>query len=243
MKFKNEVWAVIPARSGSKGLKDKNIKIFKNKPLLAHSIISAKKNRFIKKIIFSSDSKRYISIAKKYGCDIYHKRSKKNSSSTSKDIDLFKEILIFLKLKKISYPKYFAHLRPTTPIRKNSTINNAIKIFSKKKNLYSSLKSISINSHNSHKDFIIKNKKLCSILKKYQYNIDKVNVPRKSMAPTYIGNGVIDIYRTKNIIHGKLLGSKVLPYLIKDLFSDIDNAYDLKLATLIHSRKMLQLKY
>ena len=87
MKFKNEVWAVIPARSGSKGLKDKNIKIFKNKPLLAHSIISAKKNRFIKKIIFSSDSKRYISIAKKYGCDIYHKRSKKNSSSTSKDID------------------------------------------------------------------------------------------------------------------------------------------------------------
>ena len=43
MKISNEIWAVIPARSGSKGLKNKNIKNFLGKPLLAHSIISAKK--------------------------------------------------------------------------------------------------------------------------------------------------------------------------------------------------------
>ena len=47
MKYKDEVWAVIPARSGSKGLKNKNIKTLFNKPLLAHSIISAKKNNLI----------------------------------------------------------------------------------------------------------------------------------------------------------------------------------------------------
>ena len=44
MKFSNEIWAVIPARCGSKSLKNKNIKNFLGKPLLAHSIISAKKN-------------------------------------------------------------------------------------------------------------------------------------------------------------------------------------------------------
>ena len=43
MKFSNEIWAVIPARCGSKSLKNKNIKNFLGKPLLAHSIISAKK--------------------------------------------------------------------------------------------------------------------------------------------------------------------------------------------------------
>ncbi len=237
MKYKDEVWAVIPARSGSKGLKNKNIKTLFNKPLLAHSIISAKKNNLITKIIFSSDSLKYIAIAKKYGCDIYHRRSKKNSSSTARDIDFFKEILNFLKLKKIACPRFFVHLRPTTPIRKNSTLNTAIKKFTKKNNIFSSLKSITLNSHNSYKDFVIKDNKLCSISKKSKFNIDKVNIPRKSLAPTYIGNGVVDIYRTKNIFRGKLLGSKVLPYIIEDPYCDIDCKKDLKLATFIHKKK------
>ena len=47
MKLSNEIWAVIPARSGSKGLKNKNIKIFKKKPLIGHSIFSAKQNDLI----------------------------------------------------------------------------------------------------------------------------------------------------------------------------------------------------
>ena len=166
---------------------------------------------------------------------MYNKRSKKNSSSTAKDIAVFKEILNFLKLKKIAYPKYFVHFRPTTPVRKNSTINKAIKKFTMKKNSYSALKSISYNSHNSYKDFIIKNNKLCSILKKNKYNIDKVNVPRKSLADTYTGNGIIDIYRIKNILSGKLLGSKVLPFYTEDMYTDIDNLKDLKLASLMQN--------
>ena len=83
---------------------------------------------------------------------------------------------------------------------------------------------------------MIKNKKLCSISKKHKFNIDKVNIPRKSLASTYIGNGVVDIYRTKNIFRGKLLGSKVLPYIIKDPYCDIDSKKDLKLAALIHKK-------
>ena len=66
MKIIDEFWAVIPARSGSKSLKNKNIKKFLKLPLIAHSILSAKKNKLIKKIIFSSDSKKYISIANRY---------------------------------------------------------------------------------------------------------------------------------------------------------------------------------
>ena len=74
MKFLNEIWAIIPARSGSKGLKNKNIKLLKGVPLIGYSITAAVKNKYIKKVIFSSDSNKYISIAKKFKCDFYHKK-------------------------------------------------------------------------------------------------------------------------------------------------------------------------
>jgi CMP-N,N'-diacetyllegionaminic acid synthase len=61
---KNKVLVIIPARSGSKGIKNKNIKIVKKKPLLAHSIIYAKKCKFIDKIVVSTDSYKYANIAK-----------------------------------------------------------------------------------------------------------------------------------------------------------------------------------
>ena len=65
MKFKNEYWVVIPARSGSKSIINKNIQLINNKPLIAYSLLAAKKNRHLKKIIFSSDSMKYFNIAKK----------------------------------------------------------------------------------------------------------------------------------------------------------------------------------
>ena len=107
MKLLNEIWAVIPARAGSKGLKDKNIKFFQNKPLIAHSIISAKKNNVISKVIFSSDSKRYISLAKKFNCEIYHLRSKISSRDNSTDFDVFKEITNYFLKKKNKFTEIF----------------------------------------------------------------------------------------------------------------------------------------
>ena len=70
-------WVFIPARSESKSIKHKNIKILKNKPLLAFSIISAKKLKISNKIVVSSDSKKYLKIAKKYGSNFIHPRPKK----------------------------------------------------------------------------------------------------------------------------------------------------------------------
>ena len=235
MFFSDEIWAVIPARSGSKGLKNKNIKKLMSKPLVAYSIISAVKNKKISKVIFSSNSDNYISIAKKYNCDYYHKRSRKNSLDNSKDIDVFKEILNFMKEKKITIPKYIAHFRPTNPIRTNKTINKAISIFLKKKKFISALKTVTLNSHNSLKDCIIKNNKLYLFYKKYRNDIDKVNVPRNELPQTYIGNGVIDIYKTKNILKGKLLGNKVFPLVTEELFCDIDNSNDFKYAYYVMS--------
>ena len=233
MKFLNEIWAIIPARSGSKGLKNKNIKLLKGVPLIGYSITAAVKNKYIKKVIFSSDSNKYISIAKKFKCDFYHKRSKINSMSNSKDINVFKEVLQFLLKNNHRLPNYFVHFRPTTPIRKNNTISQAINSFLKRKNSISSLKSVSVNPHNSLKDYIIKNNKLFSLNKKLGFKIDKINIPKEKLPETFIGNGIIDIYKTQNIMKGKLLGEKVYPFITSEIFCDIDSIYDFKYANFL----------
>ena len=66
MKFKNEIWALVPARAGSKSIRNKNIRMVKKKPLIAHTLIFCRKIKFFKKIVFTSDSKKYIYLAKKY---------------------------------------------------------------------------------------------------------------------------------------------------------------------------------
>ncbi|ANB23293.1 hypothetical protein A6K25_19760 [Alteromonas stellipolaris] len=61
------VLAVIPARSGSKGLKDKNILPFNGKPLLAWSIEAAKQSKYVLDAVVSTDCNKYAEVAKKWG--------------------------------------------------------------------------------------------------------------------------------------------------------------------------------
>ncbi len=229
MQFKNEFWAFIPARSGSKGLKDKNIKKLGKLPIVAYSINVALKSKSISKTIFSSDSKKYIKIAKKYGCKNFHYRSKKVSRNNSSELSVFKEFINNqIKLKK-NLPEYFVHLRPTSPFRKLSTLDSSIKRFKRVKNKCSSLRTVSEMSNTAYRYCRIENNLLCAIPKK-DFALDKWFRPRQFFPKTYICNCVIDIYKTKNIIKNKLFGNKVLPILIKDYFCDIDSIDDFKKA-------------
>ena len=98
------------------------------------------KTKGIKKTIFSSDSSKYISLAKKYGCKNVHHRSKKFSTDNASEYSVFKNFVdIQIKEKKM-LPKYFIHLRTTSPIRKKNTLEKAIRFF-KKKSSFSSMRS------------------------------------------------------------------------------------------------------
>ena len=133
MKLANECWALIPARSRSKTIKNKNIKKLNKKPLIYYSLALAKKCKFFKKIIFSSDSKTYLKIASKYGKFYLHHRNSASSTDTATDLDVFRGFIEDYLKKKQVLPKYFAHLRPTTPIRNIKTVNKALKYFFRKK--------------------------------------------------------------------------------------------------------------
>ena len=80
-------------------------------------------------------------------------------------------------------------------------------------------------SNPSYKTFRIKSKKLCAI-SQVDYDLDKYNRPKEYFENTYLPNGYIDIFHVKNIFNGFLHGKKVLPFIVKDLNSDIDDWKD-----------------
>ena len=106
------VYSIIPARSGSKTIKNKNIYIVNNKPLLYYSIITSKKSKLIDRTFLLTDSKKYSKIGLKYGAEIPYLRSKGVSGDKTSDLKTILDFLKQLKRNKIILPDYIVHLRP-----------------------------------------------------------------------------------------------------------------------------------
>lgn len=128
------IHAIIPARSGSKRFPNKNITSFLNIPLFYHSIFFAKKLKFVKKIIFSTDSEKYIRIAKKIPNIIIHRRSPFASKDNSMEEDILYDLKKFYIKKKIEFPKDIVWLRPTHPLRSLKTFKKGFNLYKKNKN-------------------------------------------------------------------------------------------------------------
>lgn len=123
--------AIIPARSGSKGLKDKNIKELNGKPLMAYSIEAAIKSNMFDKVFVSTDSQKYADIAITYGADASFLRSAENSGDTAGSWDVVREVIDTLKKKGEEYEEIML-LQATSPLRNVDDIINAIDLLHKR---------------------------------------------------------------------------------------------------------------
>jgi len=227
---KKKTIAIIPARSGSKSIKDKNIKLLNNKPLIAWSIESCLRSKMISKVYVSTDSAKYAKIAKKFGPVEILYRPKNLSLDTSTDYEM-----IVHAINNIDFDyEFIAHIRPTTPLRKTSDLDDAIKRFIKSN--CNSLRSVHQMSESSYKSVEIHNGFLRP-LKNLKLNMDDINAPRQVFNKTYSPNGVIDIYRKKFVIDNRLLfGKKVKAY--ETSFSpEIDDVEDFRYIEFLSQKK------
>ena len=117
--------AIIPARSGSKGLKNKNIKELAGKPLLAYSIDAAKDSNLFQTIMVSTDSEEYARIARAYGAEVPFLRSAAAASDTASSWDAVAEVLDNYRLAGKEYDTFML-LQPTSPLR---TARNIIEAY------------------------------------------------------------------------------------------------------------------
>ena len=220
MRKNNILWAIIPARSGSKGLKDKNISSFLNKPLLTHSINFAKKLKFVDKIILSTDSKKYSEIGLKYGAEVPFLRSKNASESYSMEEDVLEDIRKNLLKKKITPPDYILWLRPTCPLRDVNIYKQAYKKFIKNK------KSLCIVAQTDPRIFVSKNNKLVALNKNFK---NKSMVRRQDCEPAYkIFYG--EFFKFPKKYDKNFLGKQIHFIKQDDLCKiDIDSGNDLKI--------------
>src|ERR1700759_1679759 len=108
------VYALIMARSGSKGVPDKNIRDVAGHPLLAYSIAFARKLG-IDRIIVSTDSTVYQEIALQYGAECPYLRGAQASSDTAMDEDILADLRDNLPRFGISMPDLWVRLKPTSP--------------------------------------------------------------------------------------------------------------------------------
>lgn len=123
--------AIITARSGSKGLKDKNIKLLNGKPLIWYSINAAKEAEIFSEIMVSTDSEKYAEIAKECGASVPFLRSRANSADGSSSWDTVKEVLKKYKEMDREFDT-ICLLQPTSPLRTGKDIADAYQLFNRK---------------------------------------------------------------------------------------------------------------
>jgi N-acylneuraminate cytidylyltransferase/CMP-N,N'-diacetyllegionaminic acid synthase len=121
-----KILAIIGARSGSKTLPHKNIKLFGDKPLLAWPIDTAKQSKYINRIIFSTDSLEYAKLAQKHGAEAPFLRPAHLASDSSIVLDYVIHTLEWLKGKEQYAPDLVVYLSPTTPLVRFSDLDDAI---------------------------------------------------------------------------------------------------------------------
>jgi len=133
-KNKKKVLAIIPARSGSKRIKNKNIKDFFGKPFIYYAIKTAEKSGIFDDIVVSTDSKKISKIVNKYGAETAFLRSKRISNDYTDTISVIKDCIIRLEQKKREYD-YVCCIYPTNPFLKKNNLQEAFKILKSKKNV------------------------------------------------------------------------------------------------------------
>ena len=164
--MKKKILAIILARGNSKRIKNKNIKIFKKKPLISWTLDVAKKINYFHDILVSSDSPRILKISKSNNKKIIVlKRPQKFSSDKSSSESAILHAVKWYE-KKFSKIDYIALLQPTSPFRTKKTINIGInKIINSKLNAVIAVKKTKFFS-DKKKTFYITSKNFCKKLNK-----------------------------------------------------------------------------
>ena len=219
----NEIFAIIPARSGSKGVKDKNIKNLNGHSLLEWSINAAINSKLIDRVFISTDSEEYARIGKECGAEVPFLRPANISGDTSSDLHFVLHAINEFKKLNVC-PEYIAHIRPTTPIRDPVLIDEAISLFQKNKEFHS-LRSVHLMSESSYKTLEI-NDGILTPLSLFNNEEFDANAPRQSFPDTYQANGYVDILSTNFILkNNEMHGKKILPFITKPAY-ELDSIED-----------------
>ena len=220
--------AVIPARSGSKGLKDKNIIDLCGKPLMAYTIEAALKSGVFERVIVSTDSERYGAIAEQYGAEVMYR-----GASLSDDHATTFMVLEDLFGRLDEAYDYFVLLQPTSPLRDARHICEAVGQFEQNYDTFDFLVSVKEAEHAS---ILVRPIEEDRSLKHFDTDFSGY---RRQSFQEYTPNGAIYIGKIPAYLQQKhFFGKKSIAYFMTQFDSvDIDHPMDYWLAQECMKRK------
>jgi CMP-N,N'-diacetyllegionaminic acid synthase len=219
-----QVVTIIPARSGSKSLPNKNILPLNGIPLVCHTIRYSLKSELVAKTIVSTDSQEIAVISEQCGAIVPFIRPSEFAQDNTRDYPVIRHALDYFEAQGQVFDLYVL-LRPTSPLRPPDLIEQAIDILSTYPEATSVRSVAKIKEHpyrtwkknydGSISGFIINEK-------------EPYNIPRQELPPLYFQTGDIEVIRRSTIIAESVSGKCVYPLIIEHIqMIDIDNQADL----------------
>jgi CMP-N,N'-diacetyllegionaminic acid synthase len=227
-----KIVALINARGGSKGIKNKNTLKFKNTTLLGNSILQAKRIKQIQRIFVSTDNKKIAKKSLKYGAEVPFLRPKNLAKDNSPEILSIRHAINFFKIKLNLKPDYIVSLPTTSPLRSIQDIENCI--LKAKKNKLDVVFSITPSKRNPYFNMVeVKKNKLniiCKSKKKY--------FTRQSAPKCFDLTTVCYVFRTDYILKNSNLFSGKVGFVIipNERAVDIDDSIDYNFVKFLANR-------
>lgn len=229
--------AIIPARSGSKGLKDKNIKLLNGKPLLAYTIEAAMKSELFDEIFVSTDSERYAKIARDCGANVPFLRSEELSTDTASSWDVVKDsIKRYQDLRK----KFdtVALLQPTSPLRMAEDIVAGYNMM-KEKDANAVVSVCEVDHSPLWSNTLPEDYSLTNFI-----NQELVNAPRQNLPTYYRINGALYIVKAGYLMNSDniYVNKSFAIVMPKEHSIDIDDKMDFIIAEALIKNKYIESK-
>ena len=233
-----EILAIIPARGGSKGVPRKNIKILAGRPLISYAIEEAKKSKYIKRIIVSTDDREISKVAKSYGAEVPFMRPVELAGDEVTDLPVFQHALKWLLEYENYRPDIIVHLRPTAPLRTAEHIDKGIKLLIESD--ADAVRSVCPAPKHPCKMWRFVGKRIYPFLPETICGKEAFNMNRQQLPPVFVQNGSVDIIKWETImIKNSMTGEYIVGMLMDEKDSvNIDTEIDFLLAEiLINMRK------
>lgn len=223
--------AIIPARSGSKGLKDKNVKTLVGKPMMAYTIEAAIESNIFDTIMVSTDSEKYAKIAQKYGAEVPFLRSEKTASDSATTRECVLEVLDEYEKNGVYFDRLVV-LQPTSPLR------NAMHII-EANDLYISKNAQNVISVCEVDHSPLWCNSLPETLSLEGFVKTSNNTRRQELKQFYRLNGAIYIHDVNHYRkHSSCFDETAYAYIMeKEASFDIDDAFDFLMAETILQRR------
>lgn len=218
-----KILAIIPARGGSKGILKKNTQKLGGKPLIAHTIQTAKNCSDIDRIIVSTDDKEIANISRKFGAEVPFLRPSKLSHNATPIISIVNHCLEFLKTNENYSPTVIVLLQPTSPIRNNEHLKKSFRML-KNSNATSVISVSQVRTHPNTSFSVVS-----SFLKPLNPKFEDYSV-RQKRKPIYHPTGSFYTFWAQNLEnYNSIYGPKIKPLITTnpEFALDIDELFDL----------------